>query len=73
MQAKNLSVRLPGELYAQTMTIAMVDHVSVGEVIRDALQVYASHRSADDDFKTKAKSASMDFQQQVHALIGLTD
>ena len=69
--SKNMSVRLPEDLYTRAMTVAMVDEVSIGEIIREALVGYTAMRSGQEEFRIKADRVRAEFQQKVDALLEL--
>lgn len=52
---KNMTVRLPDELAADTEALARVDGKSVNETIKDALAQAVEQRRLDPQFKTRIR------------------
>lgn len=62
---RNVSVRLPQDTFDLLASVARVDGITMGEVIRRAITQYADLRRQDPDWEEKVQ----DLQRQLVALL----
>lgn len=62
---RNLSVRLPQDAFDNVVALAKVEGITMGEVIRRAIALYAETQMADPDWANKVES----LQKQLAALL----
>lgn len=62
---RNLSVRLPQEAFDNVVALAKVEGVTMGEVIRRAIDLYAQTQMADPEWANKVEA----LQRQLASLL----
>lgn len=62
---RNVSVRLPQDIFDSLVTVARVDGVTMGEVIRKAISQYCQERRADPSWADDVRL----LQRQLEALL----
>jgi predicted DNA-binding protein len=65
LKVRNVSVRLPQDIFDRLVAVARVDAVTMGEVIREAIVAYADKRQAMDDWSDKV----IELKRQLDSLL----
>ncbi|MBB1512744.1 CopG family transcriptional regulator [Tessaracoccus sp. MC1627] len=65
LKVRNVSVRLPDDAFETLASVARVDGVTMGEVIRQALAQYAVTRRSAEDWPEKVRA----LQRQLEAVL----
>lgn len=69
-EGKNVSVRLPRYHLNIVMGLSNVDHITIGEVIRNAIVAYQEQRCSDPDFVAKVEEAKRELDEIMADTLG---
>lgn len=69
-EGKNVSVRLPRHHLNIVMGLANVDHITIGEVVRNAIVAYQEQRRSDPDFVERVEEAKRELHEILADTLG---
>ena len=69
---RNVSVRLPKRHLNVVMGLASIDNVTMGEVMRRAIEFYGEHRRNDPNFANQVEAAKRQLDEILADTVGVS-